>query len=480
MSSTPLVRSDLEFPAAGQAWAVFASTTAEASKALQTIEALATATGLHCEQLSLRSQQAFYEDELLKDDTDYLDRQDTGTVGLNVLLQSGKTESLCRQAAEGAGITSLLTRGYRLLSTGECRMLLLVREVLKAPELLLIEQPFEGLDAQWRNTCERLFSQLLQAGKRLVIAVERIADLPRCTQRSLVIHGTQPVLAFDPTDTSQLRQLLSLRDAQFNPQALTLPPPRTSKPLPKPLVAMRDCAVRYLDDQGQPVTQFEGLNWQLNQGEHTLVVGPNGAGKSTLLQLLSGDHPQSYGNDLRLFGYQRGSGESVWDIKRNVGLVSPSLHRDYRVSGNLLSVVVSGLYDSIGVYRQIPDADQRLAQRWLKVIGLAERAQDSFARLSFSQQRLVLIARGLIKHPPLLILDEPTQGLDERGRQLVLAFLPLLARLQRTTLLMVTHREDEQVPLFQRKLRFEPVHDTSIRYRIVVSCDSSQEKMTVQ
>ncbi|WP_150183170.1 ATP-binding cassette domain-containing protein, partial [Enterobacter asburiae] len=91
---------------------------------------------------------------------------------------------------------------------------------------------------------------------------------------------------------------------------------------------------------------------------------PNGAGKSTLLSLITGDHPQGYSNDLTLFGRRRGSGETIWDIKKHIGYVSSSLHLDYRVSTTVRNVILSGFFDSIGIYQAVSDKHHKLAQQW--------------------------------------------------------------------------------------------------------------------
>lgn len=459
-------------PERGEAWALRLAASSSRGALRAWAERRAGAEGLGW--FSLETQQAFYEQELRNDETDTLDRLDPGTSALQILLQSGVGETAARRAACEAGLQGLLERGYRLLSTGESRLLLLLREVLAAPPVLVLEQPFDGLDAGWRATADQLMGALLARGGRLVVLVDRWSDVPRCATHWGVWRETHSAVVVPrgasgggPLEAPQeLSQLLHLESKQ--PPALP-EPPTAALALPEPLVRMQDCGVFYHVVGEGRVAQFAGLNWELRQGEHTLVTGPNGAGKSTLLQLLSGDHPQSYNNDLYLFGHQRGSGESVWDIKKHVGLVSPALHRDYRAGGNLASVVLSGLYDSIGLYREAPESDRRLALRWLEVLGLADCAGARFGSLSWGQQRLVLIARGLIKHPPLLILDEPTQGLDELGRQLVLAFIQQLASLQRTTLLLVTHRPDEHLALFTRRLMFHPSSLPRVRFEIRVA-----------
>jgi molybdate transport system ATP-binding protein len=189
---------------------------------------------------------------------------------------------------------------------------------------------------------------------------------------------------------------------------------------------------------------FEGLDFTVSAGQHTLIEGPNGSGKSTLLEMITGDHPQAYGNDLHLFGRRRGSGETVWDIKKNVGVVSGRLHRDYRVGGSVEEVLLSGLYDSIGVYQR-PEASHRArARAWLDWLELGITPGAAFRELSFGQQRLVLIARAAIKVPPLVVMDEPTSGLDPDNRLRVLDLVASLCTQAKSTVLMVTHRADER------------------------------------
>ncbi|MVY95619.1 ATP-binding cassette domain-containing protein, partial [Enterobacteriaceae bacterium 8376wD7] len=142
------------------------------------------------------------------------------------------------------------------------------------------------------------------------------------------------------------------------------------------------------------------LSWTVNPGEHWQIVGPNGAGKSTLLSLITGDHPQGYSNDLTLFGRRRGSGETIWDIKKHIGYVSSSLHLDYRVSTTVRNVILSGYFDSIGIYQAVSDKQHKLVQQWLDILGIDKRTADApFHSLSWGQQRLALIVRALVKHP---------------------------------------------------------------------------------
>jgi len=157
---------------------------------------------------------------------------------------------------------------------------------------------------------------------------------------------------------------------------------------------------------------------QINPGEHWQLTGPNGSGKTCLLSLITGDHPQCYVNDIRVFGFQRGQGESIWQIKQFIGYVSTQLQWEYRVSTSVRNVVISGFHDSIGLYTKPSDVQKNIADQWLDVLGMRHRANEPFTQLSHGDKRLLLIARAMVKHPPLLILDEPCLGLDDINRQL--------------------------------------------------------------
>ena len=181
-------------------------------------------------------------------------------------------------------------------------------------------------------------------------------------------------------------------------------------------------------------------------------MGPNGSGKTCLLRLLSGDHPQCYVNDISLFGFQRGSGETIWQIKHYLGFVSTALHWDYRLSVGVRNVVVSGFYDSIGLYQKATEKQIQIANEWLALLGMSRRATDSFSSLSFGEQRLVLIARAMVKHPPLLMLDEPCLGLDDLNRELVLTLIQKICDLGSTTVIYVTHHKEDEISTIQNKL----------------------------
>ncbi|HET9929097.1 MAG TPA: ATP-binding cassette domain-containing protein [Polyangiaceae bacterium] len=387
--------------------------------------------------LSAETQQAFYEAELANDDSNFQEAVDTGTTVGELLGDAGRRHPLF----VAFRLEALWDRGYRLLSSGESRKVLLLHAVVQAPSLLVLDDPFDGLD---RAACAELAESIVRAAEALplvVVGTFAATELPFSLDslREVVVIEARRIV-FRGSPQAFLARALSRVTHRSKPPvhfgsfhaALELSPG-------VPLVDLRKGEVRYGD-----LVVFAGLDFRVATGAHTLIEGPNGSGKSSLLDMLTGDHPQAYANELYLFGRRRGTGETVWDIKRNVGAVSGRLHRDYRVGGSIEEVLLSGLYDSIGVYEKPEPSHRARARAWLDwlEVGLAPTA--SFRELSFGQQRLVLIARAAIKLPPLLVLDEPTSGLDSENRAHVLELVESLCTQRLSTVLMVTHRVDER------------------------------------
>jgi molybdate transport system ATP-binding protein len=226
---------------------------------------------------------------------------------------------------------------------------------------------------------------------------------------------------------------------------LELPPP---PPAPPELVSLRQVRVAY----GESVILTD-VTWTVRAGECWALQGPNGSGKTTLLSLLNGDNPQAYANDIRLFGRPRGSGESIWDLKRRIGWVAPEMQAHYAPATACREVVASGFFDSIGLYRDPTAEQQAEVARWLAGLGLAAHADQPFGALSAGEQRLVLFARALVKNPPLLVLDEPCVGLDPANRDRIVRLVDALGRQPGRALIYVTHHEEELPPAITHRLR---------------------------
>ncbi len=188
--------------------------------------------------------------------------------------------------------------------------------------------------------------------------------------------------------------------ALMNPPVASLgelPPPAARPyelPTGKPLLELRDVTVRYGD-----LTVLRNVNWILERGTHCCISGPNGCGKTTLLSLITGDNHKAYGQDITLFGIRRGSGESVWDIKQKFGQLDTQLQLNFARGMRVVEVVVSGFFDTIGLYDAWGDAQRNSAEQWLSALGLAAYSRESFDALSFGLQRMVLLARAMVKSP---------------------------------------------------------------------------------
>lgn len=342
-------------------------------------------------------------------------------------------------------IRHLLDREIRALSTGEMRKVLIARALVAKPVLLILDEPFDGLDYTARQDLAGMIDRLMVTGLTVILATHRLEEIPLRVSHVLGLKNGRVML--------NGRRGALLKAACLD--RLYGLPARASSPRQAPasivstaqgqgcgdcqvLVEMRKVSVRY-----GALTVVENLDWVIRRGENWALVGPNGSGKTTLVKMISGDHLQAYANDLFLFGRRRGSGESIWDIKQKIGLVSFELQVGYRADISALSVVVSGFYDSIGLYRTAGPQRQQAAFGWMASLGVDHLAPNPFAHLSQGEQRMVLLARAMVKRPLLLVLDEPCQGLDPLNRRMVLGVVEAIGSQAQTQILLVTHFDEE-------------------------------------
>lgn len=416
-------------------------------------------------QVSVSEQQAIIEFERKKDSADILDvipepsstyeviTRDLATTPDEIKLDELKLdENKLAHYASLLGIQDLLQSEFLSLSTGETKKALIVRALLTEPDYLLLDEPFDGLDQQ---ACVNLKSLLNDLAQQITIVsvVNRLVEVPEFTRQIVLLReGTiQHVFKVEndlDAAMQHCRQLLGLHKSDI---AL---PGRDDEYFCPALQNADNILVKLVEGRVafEDKVIFEHLNWQINAGEHWQVKGPNGSGKTCLLDLITGDNPQCYTNELHLFGYRRGSGESIWEIKQYIGLLSNHFHLSYRVNCSALDVILSGFFDSIGLYTTPSGRQRQLAREWLQVIGLVQHHATPFQRLSFGDQRMLLIARAMVKHPVLLILDEPTNGLDQINRVKVLQLIELLAERGGSTILYVNHNPDETVNNISRCL----------------------------
>jgi molybdate transport system ATP-binding protein len=358
---------------------------------------------------------------------------------LDAFLRTGTSadESSLTEAARLLGIDDLRPLSLIKLSNGQVRRARIVRALLARPEWLVLDEPFMGLDVAGRGEVATLLGKLVESGTR-VLLVSRPDAVPGWVTHVLELDGLQACWQGRRAD------FLARRPAAPEVGPVVVAPPSDAEPV----VELHDVNVSYGDR-----VVLKDVNWTVRAGERWAVLGPNGSGKTTLLSLLSADHPQAYSNDVRLFGRRRGSGESIWDVKRQVGLVSPELHLYFSEPLTAAQTAATGFFDVL-VRRPTTTAEEERVVRLFDEFGIAALAGRPFARLSTGEQRLVLLIRALVKSPPLLILDEPFQGLDERLIGQARDWLD--TRLgPGQTLLFVTHHAGEVPRTVTRRLRLE-------------------------
>ncbi|MDF7807863.1 ATP-binding cassette domain-containing protein [Pontiellaceae bacterium B12219] len=410
-------------------------------------EELFQTSDVPCQLVSLEQQIEVMEEERRNDDSDFMDCPDPGRSVADFIAEVGAITPELERCFSAFNMEPILERGLKFLSTGEFRKAQICRALAEKPKRLVLDEPFDGLDIQAQDELKRLLTRLAEQGLQLVLILNRVDEIIEAASTVFLIDEfgiVDTVSAGD--DLERFFKMYALPDQ--------LPEPPEREPLElkpgMPLIDFRQVGVAYGD---KPV--FQELDWRVEPGEHWQVAGPNGCGKTTLLEMVTGDHPQLYANDVNVFGIRRGSGESVWDIKKHIGHVSSSVQVNYRVSASILDVVISGLHDSIGIYRKPLLQEIRCAKEWINLLHLGHKMTRPLRSLSYGEQRLVLIARAMIKRPALLILDEPCQGLDEVNRRTILNLIDHIGQSSGTTLVYVSHHTTDQISCIQRTLKME-------------------------
>lgn len=341
----------------------------------------------------------------------------------------------------------LLDKQLIKLSNGETKRLLIATALLKNPALLLLDQPLTGLDVQSRAEFNQLLANISNSGITVIMATSP-HEIPDAITNVAILHNQKiektmlkeafkadevtytPVLV----DQDELKALLNLKEnAAFSH-----------------IIQMENVNIRYGEKH-----VLNDINWEVLPGERWALLGPNGAGKSTLLSLVNGDNPQAYANNIILFDRKRGSGESIWDIKKKIGFVSPELHQYFPAESSCLQVIESGFYDTLGLFKPSNPEKSAIALRWMKLLQIESNAQKLLKNVTASTQRLCLLARALVKNPPLLIFDEPCQGLDDQQQNHFKNLLEMICKNSNVTLIYVTHYQHEIPDVVTKVLKLE-------------------------
>ena len=350
------------------------------------------------------------------------------------LLPVAKDEAMKETLYQLFGMDDLLDKHIVLLSSGELRRFQLVKSLLGNPKILILDNPFIGLDAATRDLLRDLLQRLVdETHLQVMLLLSRVEEIPDFIThvvpvKDCICGKKVPLAEF-------LQDLEVCQDEAFT---VVLSSCSSNQERAEEVVRLNKVTIRY-DDR----IILNELDWVVHRGEKWALMGQNGSGKSTLLSLVCADNPQSYACDIALFGRKRGTGESIWEIKKRIGYVSPEIHRAYLKNMPAIDIVASGLHDSVGLYVR-PKPEQRgICEEWMEVFGIGDLKDRSFLQLSSGEQRLVLLARAFVKEPDLLILDEPLHGLDTRNREKVRGIIDTYCRQEGKTLIMVSHYEEE-------------------------------------
>lgn len=352
-------------------------------------------------------------------------------------------------------IESILGRNILSVSSGEMAKTLIARALLKKPRLLILDEPYDGLDHQSRRSLKMMLERLIDDHVQVVLITHRFEEIMSNISHVLLLkngsvyqYGKRNEVLTKENLAGLYRSENSLPAGPDNFSAFSDTQARDKadftagdgKTPENVLIKMIDTTVKFKD-----VTVLDKVNWTVRHGDNWMILGPNGAGKTTLLKLVLGENQQAYANDIYLFGRKKGSGENIWDIKKNIGFISSELQVRYPGHLSAFDVVCSGFFDSIGLYRLCSEKQKQKARAWIDTLGIDSLAHQKFGQLSHGQCQLVLIARAMVKSPVMLMLDEPCDGLDITNRDRLINLLGFIGDRTDTNLIYVTHHEAEMV-----------------------------------
>jgi len=361
---------------------------------------------------------------------------DVGRSVQNIIFENVKADYIqLAKIASLLDIECLLDKPFNVLSTGQTRLILIARALVETPDLLLLDEPFAGLDIHACKRITNIIDNLVTSGVNIILFDFYNVLLPNRIKNVLLLDkGDVHFLGERKSiEVKLLKGDSTLKDIDLLKMFSAYG--RADQPeVFSPYIKLNNVTLSF-----NTKNVWQKLNWQLNKGEHWKITGPNGCGKSELLAMVSGDSTKAYGKELYLFGAKRGSGETIWDIKQHFGVVNTKIHRDYTTSTSVIGVVLSGFFDTIGVYQPVEMYQIKQAEYWLDILGFKVKKEHLFKDLSYGEQRLLLIARAMVKSPLLLILDEACQGLDNVNKHKVFDLMDSIAKYTNTQIIFVSH-----------------------------------------
>ena len=318
------------------------------------------------------------------------------------------------------------------LSSGEHKRFQLAKALLNPPQVLLLDTPYTGLDVSTVEQLNKILAAISATGTQ-VILIPGTFPIPEFIKTVAFIENKK--LGFFGNKENFKTNQFSDTTNEFVYNADLLPVSNEYSQF-ETIVEMKNIHLKYGEH-----TILSHLNWKVNEGEKWLLKGRNGSGKSSLLSMITGDHPQAYSNEIYLFGKKRGSGESIWDIKQKTGFISPELHAYFDKNVSCFQAIGSGFFDTIGLFKKLSTEQYNTILQWLDFLQLSHVSTKPLHSISASLQRMILLARALVKNPPLLVLDEPCQGLDQKQSKQFISLIDTICSGTNKTLIYVSHDE---------------------------------------
>ena len=321
------------------------------------------------------------------------------------------------------------------MSSGQQRKALLTYLLTLNPECIVLDDVYANIDVETQQYITRELQALSQKIQMIQI-FSRKRDLLPFVERILITDSSGAGVKVQLNRP----EFLNTESVRPKPKSFSLPLGyETEHELPRELIVMQNVSVNYAEK-----AVLRNVDWTICKSEFWQLAGPNGSGKSTLVTMITGDNPKAYGQDIYLFGRRKGSGESIWDIKKQIGYFTPSMIQRFTRDDSVENMIVSGFNNSVGLYIEPTDLQRDIARSWVDMLG-SDFRKRSFQNLHPGQQRMVMTARAMVKHPPLLILDEPTIDLDDTNSGLFIDMVNVIAAEKRIAIIYISHRHEENL-----------------------------------